>query len=376
MVNIVEILHLGVSKGASDIHLIYRNKPVLRINKELSYLEEFNVLTAEDMHELYRYFINGSSDKDKAFKENKILDVNFELNSKRFRVNISVSNEVPIFTIRIIQDVLPKFSELGLPDVVRRTVLHTQGLVLVTGKPNSGKTTTLNALVDEINLVENKKILMLENPIEFVHQNKRSIIIQKEVGQGRDCNDFSDGSKNALREDCDILIIGEIRDKETMDAAIEMAESGHLVIGTLHTKSCAETIDRILNFYELGDQMTIKFMVSSLLKLVVAQRLMKSKKGDKLVMIPEVMCVDSTVAGLIRKEKFSKSEIEDAIQTGLDRGNVSFTISLANAVADGIVDIEEAKKEIDEKNYELFERTVNQIKIKNDIGGKTNEKEK
>lgn len=367
MVNIVEILHIGVSRGASDVHLIYRNKPILRINKELIYLEEFSVLTAEDMHELYRYFINGSTEKDKAFKENKILDVNFELNAKRFRVNISLSDEVPIFTIRIIQDVLPKFSELGLPDVVRRTVMHTQGLILVTGKPNSGKTTTLNALVDEINQVENKKILMLENPIEYVHQNKRSIIVQKEVGQGRDCNDFSDGSKNALREDCDILIIGEIRDKETMDAAIEMAEAGHLVIGTLHTKSCAETLDRILNFYDLSDQMAVKFMISSLLKLVVAQRLMKSKKGDRLVMVPEVMCVDNTVAGLIRKEKFSKSEIEDAIQTGIDKGDVSFMISLANAVVECEITMEEAKKEIDEKNYELLERTVNQIKTKNII---------
>lgn len=364
MVNIVEILNCGVSRGASDIHLIYRNKPVLRINKELTYLEEFEALTTEDMHELYSYFVNGSIEKDKAFKLNKILDVNFELNAKRFRVNISVADDVPIFTIRIIQDVLPKFSELGLPDIVRRTVLHTQGLILVTGKPNSGKTTTLNALVDEINSVENKKILMLETPIEFVHKNKRSLIIQKEVGIGRDCNDFSDGSKNALREDCDILVIGEIRDKETMDAAIEMAESGHLVIGTLHTKSCAETLDRILNFYDLSDQMTIKFMISSLLKLVVAQRLMKSKNGGKLLMVPEVMSVDSTIAGLIRKEKFSKSEVEDAIQTGLDRGNISFMISLANAVVDDYIDIEEAKKEIDVKNYELFYRTVNQIRTK------------
>lgn len=364
MVNIVDILYRGVSSEASDIHLIHKNKPILRVKKELIYLEEFDVLSAEDMHALYRYFINGNLEKEEAFKKNKLLDVNFELNGKRFRVNISVSNELPVFTIRIIQDVLPRFDELGLPDIVRRTVFHTQGLILVTGKPNSGKTTTLNALVDEINAVANKKILMLENPIEFVHKNNRSLIVQKEVGPGRDCNDFSDGTKNALREDCDILIIGEIRDKETMDAAIEMAESGHLVIGTLHTKSCSETLDRILNFYDLSDQMAVKFMISALLKLVVAQRLMRGRSRNKLLMIPEVMIIDSTIAGIIRKDAFTKSEIEDAIQTGLDKGNVSFMISLANAVVDGEIDMEEAKKEIDEKNHELFLRTVGQIRTK------------
>ncbi|MBO5178892.1 MAG: Flp pilus assembly complex ATPase component TadA [Clostridia bacterium] len=363
MVNIESILDRGVSSAASDIHLIHKNRPILRVKKELIYLNEYDVLEAEDMQTLYNYFVGDNEEKRQAFNKNKLLDVNFELNGKRFRVNVSLSNDIPIFTIRIIQDILPKFEQLGLPDIVKRMVFQTQGLILVTGKPNSGKTTTLNALVDEINEVENKKILMLENPIEFVHKNKRSLIIQKEVGIGRDCNDFSDGTKNALREDCDILIIGEIRDKETMDAAIEMAESGHLVIGTLHTKSCAETLDRITNFYDLSDQLAVKFMMSALLKLVVAQRLLKRTNGS-LLMVPEVMVVDSTMAGVIRKDKFTKSEIEDAIQTGIDKGNVSFNISLANAVVDGLVSLENAMKEIDEKSHEMFLRTVNQIKTK------------
>ena len=364
MVNIENILNIGVSHEASDIHLIYQMKPILRIKKELVYLEEFDVLTEYDLNELYKYFINGNKEKEEAFKKNKLLDVNYEMNGKRFRVNISISNEVPIFTIRIINDILPKFENLGLPDVVRRSVFQTQGLILVTGKPNSGKTTTLNALVDEINSVENKKILMLENPIEFVHKNKKSLIVQKEVGPGRDCNAFSDGTKNALREDCDILIIGEIRDRDTMDAAIEMAEAGHLVIGTLHTKSCSETLDRILNFYDLSDQLAIKFMMSAILKLVVAQRLLKNKAGDKLLMVPEVMIVDNIISALIRKNQFTKSEIEDAIQTGLDKGNISFMLSLANTVANEEISYEDALKEIDEKNHEVFLRTVNQIKTK------------
>lgn len=363
MVDIERILERGVSSDASDIHLIYRNRPILRVKKELVYLNEYDFLDKDDMLFLYSYFVGNNEEKKQDFNKNKLIDVNFELNGKRFRVNVSLSTDIPIFTIRIIQDVLPKFRELGLPDVVRRMVFQTQGLILVTGKPNSGKTTTLNALVDEINSVENKKILMLENPIEFVHKNKKSLIVQKEVGEGRDCNDFSDGTKNSMREDCDILIIGEIRDKETMDSAIEMAESGHLVIGTLHTKSCAETLDRIVSFYELSEQLAVKYMVSALLKLVVAQRLIKCNDGS-LLMVPEVLVVDNKVAGVIRKDKFTKSEIEDAIQTGMDIGNVSFTISLANAVIDGKVPTENALKEIDEKNHEMFMRTINQIKTK------------
>ena len=143
---------------------------------------------------------------------------------------------------------------LGVPDIVRRMTYQPQGLILVTGKTNSGKTTTLNALINDINEKQNKKILTLENPVEYKHHSKKSLIVQKEIGRGRDSLTFSDGVKNSLREDCDILVIGEIRDKVTMEAAIEMAESGHLVIGTLHTKSCAETIDRMINFYEVRDQ--------------------------------------------------------------------------------------------------------------------------
>lgn len=363
MVDVENILDRGVSSGASDIHLIHKCKPILRVKKELIYLNEYEVLGNEEMQFLFNYFVGDSIEKRENFNKNKLLDVNFEHAGTRFRVNVSLSSDVPIFTLRIVRDILPKFEQLGLPDIVKRMTLQTQGLILVTGKPNSGKTTTLNALVDCINEAESKKILILENPIEFIHKNKNSLIVQKEVGVGRDCNDFSDGTKNALREDCDVLVIGEIRDRETMDAAIEMAESGHLVIGTLHTNSCAETVDRILNFYDINEQFSIKSMISAILKLVVSQRLLKRTNGA-LIMIPEVMAVDSTISGIIRRDKLSKSEIEDAIQMGLDRGNISFNISLANAVVNQFISLESALKEVDEKSHELFLRTVNQIKTK------------
>ena len=248
------------------------------------------------MNEIYDYLIRGNLDKDSVFRETRKLDTSYEFKNVRFRVNISNSFDIPVYTLRLIKNELPTFEELGVPDVVRRMTYQTQGLILVTGKTNSGKTTTLNALINEINETQNRKIMTLENPVEYRHHSKKSLKVQKEVGKGQDSLTFSDGVKNSLREDCDILVIGEIRDKVTMEAAIEMAESGHLVIGTLHTKSCAETIDRMINFYEVRDQASIKYLLSSLLKLVVAQRLLKGKDG-KLILIPEVMVVDNIVSG-------------------------------------------------------------------------------
>lgn len=219
----------------------------------------------------------------------------------------------------------------------------------------------MNALINEINENLNKKILTLEKPIEYKHQSKKSVIIQKEVGRGADTLNFKDGVKNSLREDCDILVVGEIRDKETMEAAIEMAESGHLVIGTLHTKSCAETLDRIINFYEVRDQTSIKYLMSSLLKLVVSQRLIKGIDG-KLVLLPEVMVVDNVVAGCIRKEKFSVSEIEDAIQGNIEKGNISLINSIAKMYVTEKITLEQAKSQLEEKNLEVLNRTIMQLK--------------
>ena len=363
MVNMDEILELVVKKDASDVHLICGNKPVLRIARELTVVDEMEVLTPEDMNEIYDYLIRGNLDKDSVFRETRKLDTSYEFKNVRFRVNISNSFDIPVYTLRLIKNELPTFEELGVPDVVRRMTYQTQGLILVTGKTNSGKTTTLNALINEINETQNRKIMTLENPVEYRHHSKKSLIVQKEVGKGQDSLTFSDGVKNSLREDCDILVIGEIRDKVTMEAAIEMAESGHLVVGTLHTKSCAETIDRMINFYEVRDQASIKYLLSSLLKLVVSQRLLKGKDG-KLVLIPEVMVVDNIVSGIIRKEKISVSEIEDAIQSNLEKGSIGLINSLAESFVKDKITLDQAKAQIEEKNIETLNRTIMQLKIR------------
>lgn len=362
MVEMDKIFDIAIEKDASDIHLISGNRPVLRIKRNLESIEEIDVLTNEDMYEIYDFFVKGNVEKDNIYRKTRRLDASMEYKDIRFRINVSMANEYPVFTLRLIKDKLPTFAELGVPDVVRRMTMQQQGLILVTGKTNSGKTTTLNALINEINETQNKKILTLENPIEYKHKSKKSMIVQKEVGIGRDSLCFSDGVKNSLREDCDILVIGEIRDKETMEAAIDMAESGHLVIGTVHTKSCAETIDRIINFYEIGDQMSVKYVLSTILKLVISQRLLRGL-DEELVLVPEVMVVDNVMSGYIRKEKFSTSEMEDAIQTNIDKGNISLINSIAQLFVKGKISLDQAKAQIEEKNMEILNRTIMQLRI-------------
>lgn len=363
MIDIDKVLKTALEKDASDVHLICGLKPMLRIRRELIEYDCSETLTEDDMYEIYDYFVRGNVEKDRVFKETKKLDTSFEFQDIRLRVNISLSDEIPTLTMRLIKNELPRYEDLGVPDIVRRMTYQPQGLILVTGKTNSGKTTTLNALINEINENQNKKILTLENPVEYKHTSKKSIIVQKEVGAGRDCLSFSDGVKNSLREDCDILVIGEIRDRETMEAAIETAEAGHLVIGTLHTKSCAETIDRMVNFYEIRDQQTVKYLISSLLKLVISQRLLPSKTGD-LVLVPEVMVVDNIVSGIIRKEKISVSEIEDAIQSNLEKGSIGLINSIAELFVNDVITLNQAKAQIEEKNIETLNRTIMQLKIK------------
>lgn len=363
MIQIEKVLDYAIEKDASDIHFICGIKPMVRIIRKLEEVEDSEILTEEDMTEIYDYLVRGNIDKDNVFKQTKKLDTSLEYGNLRFRVNISLSNDIPLFTLRIIKNELPSFEDLGVPDIVRRMTYQPQGLILVTGKTNSGKTTTLNALINEINETQNKKILTLESPIEYRHTSKKSIIVQKEVGIGGDSLCYSDGVKNSLREDCDIVVVGEIRDRETMDAAIETAEAGHLVIGTLHTKSCAETIDRMINFYDISDQVTIKYLISSLLKLVVSQRLLQGTDG-KLALVPEVMVVDNIVAGLIRKDKISVSEIEDAIQSNSEKGSIGLINSIAELFVEDRITLEQAKAQIEEKNIETLNRTIMQLRIK------------
>lgn len=367
------IIDQAIQRGASDIHLLYGLKPIFRISRALVELEDVEPLEETDLYDIYEYIVQGNLEKETAYKNERKLDTSLVFNDIRLRVNASFADDMPLFTMRIIKNTLPKFADLGVPDIVRRMTYQPQGLILVTGKTNSGKSTTLSSLIDEINTKQNRKILTLESPVEYKHTCKRSIIVQKEVGPGKDSLTYRDGVINALREDCDILVIGEIRDRETMEAAIDMAESGHLVIGTLHTKSCAETIDRMINFYEVRDQAQIKNLLSGLLKLVISQRLLRAADDSGLVLVPEVMVVDNTTAAAIRKEKFSVSDIEDAIQGNLDKGSIGLMNSLANLYIERKLSMDMCKAQIEEKNYETFQRIISQAQKSRVAKGMTGE---
>lgn len=207
MVQIENILDEAIKRDASDIHLICGLNPMLRIIRDLVPVTGSEPLTEEDMTEIYDYFIRGNLERDRVFAETRKIDMSYEYGSLRLRVNVSLEDDIPLFTLRLIKNTLPPYESLGIPEVVRNVINQPQGLVLVTGKTNSGKTTTLNALINQINENSNKKILTLENPVEYRHKSKKSIIVQKEVGSGKDSLSFSDGVKNSLREDCDIVVI-------------------------------------------------------------------------------------------------------------------------------------------------------------------------
>lgn len=188
MVQIEKILDEAIEKDASDIHLICGLKPKLRIIRDLVDVESAEVLREEDMTEIYDYFIRGNVERDTVFDETRKIDMSYEYDGMRLRVNVSLEDDIPLFTLRLIKNKLPPYETLGIPDVVRNVINQPQGLVLVTGKTNSGKTTTLNALINEINENSNKKILTLENPVEYRHKSKMSVIVQKEIGPRKRCS--------------------------------------------------------------------------------------------------------------------------------------------------------------------------------------------
>lgn len=207
MVLIENVISQAMERGASDIHLMSGLKPILRISRDLVEISELPPMDESSLYEVYDYVVRGNVIKDEIYKNERKLDTSLVYNDTRLRVNVSFSMDVPVFTMRIIKNDLPPFEALGLPEIIKTITYQPQGVILVTGKTNSGKSTTLNALIDEINQKQNKKILTLESPVEYRHTSKKSVIIQKEVGPGKDSLTYFEGVKNALREDCDILVI-------------------------------------------------------------------------------------------------------------------------------------------------------------------------
>lgn len=353
-----EIVKEAIDRGATDIHLVEGIVPLYRIKRELVRSDIIEPMNRFDLESLMENIVRDSLSLVEQFEKNKRLDLPLDLeDGVRLRINASMASSVPTFSIRIIKNHSIDVEKLGLIDIINQIKRYNTGLILITGRVNSGKTTTLNALVQEINKTQRKKIVMLEEPIEYKHESKKSVIVQKEVNEDADIPTYYEGVINLLREDSDISIIGEIRDRKTMDAVMDLSESGGLVIGTLHTRSCGETIERILGMYEPNEQRVIKYSLSSVLKMVVSQKLVMGKEGN-LVLVPEVMSVNPTIAALMRQDSFSVSEIQDAVHHSRTSDNISFERSFAKLYKENKIDMESIRKNVETDSMNLITNLI------------------
>jgi len=341
------ILEKGINLGASDIHLAPGSVPVYRVEKRLYFDDSKLPMTGEVLENLVSDFADIVKNLDKIYEEKKQVDFSYTYRGFRFRINLSLTKGHPTFSIRLIPNGDIDISGSGVKEIIAKLKKVNSGLILITGKVNSGKSTTLNAFIQELNRESNRKIVTIEDPIEYVHTSNKCVIIQKEVGIEADVISYYDGLINLLREDADIAVLGEIRDRKTMDVALDLAEAGGLVVGTMHTRSCGETIERIINLYESDDQMAVKNTLSNILKLVVSQKLLNNLKGG-LVLAPEIMVVNSTLSAQIRQEKFKISEIEDSIHSLRIGGCKSYEVSLAELYVAKKIDMKTIKLAIDE----------------------------
>lgn len=325
-----------VEVGASDLHMTSGVKPQFRLHGDIVPIAECAEIQPEQMSQILREI---SPEKNWAeYEECHDTDFAYYLPGvARFRVNLFLDNRGPGAVFRVIPEEILTCDQLGLPDAVRELCFLSKGLVVVTGPTGSGKSTTLAAMVDHINKNRSDHILTIEDPIEFVHKDKRCLINQRQVG-GHTAS-FKRALKAALREDPDIVLVGEMRDLETIEIAIETAETGHLVFGTLHTTTAASTVDRIIDQFPADRQSQIRTMLSSSLKGVVAQTLCKKTGGGRTAAL-EILLVNSAVSSLIREGK--THQITSSMQMGGKVGMKLLNDSLAALVAAGTVAPDEA----------------------------------
>ncbi|MEM1452904.1 MAG: type IV pilus twitching motility protein PilT, partial [Planctomycetota bacterium] len=325
-----------VEVGASDLHMTAGNKPQFRLHGDIVAIEECSEIAPEQMKQVLKEIC--PSNVWKSFEETCDADFAYEIPGlARFRSNFFMDNRGPGAVFRVIPEEILTCEQLGLPDAIKRMCYLSKGLVVVTGPTGSGKSTTLAAMVDHINKNRSDHIITIEDPIEFVHQDQRCLINQREVGEHT--ASFKRALKAALREDPDIVLVGEMRDLETIEIAIETAETGHLVFGTLHTTTAASTVDRIIDQFPADRQAQIRTMLSSSLKGVVAQTLCKKQGGGRAAAL-EVLIVNSAVSSLIREGK--THQITSSMQMGGKEGMRLINDSLCELVTTGKVAPDEA----------------------------------
>ena len=334
--DITELLAFSVKHKASDLHLSAGVPPMIRVDGDVRKIN-LPALEHRQVHSLVYDIMNDHQRKE--LEENLEVDFSFEVpNLARFRVNAFHQNRGVAAVFRTIPSLVLSLDELGAPDIFRQISEYPRGLVLVTGPTGSGKSTTLAAMVDYINESFHHHILTIEDPIEFVHENKRCLINQREVH--RDTLGFSNALRSALREDPDIVLVGEMRDLETIRLALTAAETGHLVFGTLHTSSAAKTIDRIIDVFPGAEKDMVRSMLSESLRAVISQTLLKRVGGGR-VAAHEIMIGIPAIRNLIREDKIA--QMYSVIQTGMSHGMQTMDQCLKQLVNRGLVTAADAK---------------------------------
>ena len=325
-----DLLGVVLETGASDLHLLAGTRPAIRLHGGLVPLEDLPVLEPQELERMV-YAILPQRQREQ-FEQDLELDVSYSLPGRaRFRVNVYRQRDSVGAAFRLVPAAIPSLEELGLPPRVAEFAREPRGLVLVTGPTGSGKSTTLAAIIDIINRERAVHIVTVEDPIEYLHAHKTAMVSQREVGA--DTRSFAESLRRVLRQDPDVILIGEMRDPETIQTALTAAETGHLVFATLHTQSAPQTIDRIVDAFGAEQQAQVRAQLSTTLRGVVTQQLLPSASGDGRVVATEVMVMNAAIAHMIRESK--TSQMLGAIQTGGKDGMQTMDASLASLVRSG-----------------------------------------
>ncbi|PYM79240.1 MAG: type IV pili twitching motility protein PilT [Candidatus Rokuibacteriota bacterium] len=331
-----DLLQIMIDRGASDLHITTSTYPQIRVSGKLVQLTEFEQLTPQDTQRL-AYSVLNEAQKQKFEEENE-LDLSFGIqNLARFRCNVYRERGAVAAAIRVVPFKIRSFDDLNLPPIVRQLADRPKGLILVTGPTGSGKSTTLAAMIDKINSERSEHIMTIEDPIEFVHPHKKCLVNQREVFA--DTHSFKGALKSILRQDPDVVLVGEMRDLETIGAALTIAETGHLTLATLHTNSCAQTMNRIIDVFPTEQQSQVRAQLSLVLEGVLSQQLIP-KIGGGRVMALEIMVSTPAVRNLIREEKIH--QIYSAMQSGQKFGMQTMNQALVELISRRLITREEA----------------------------------
>lgn len=354
-VDITQLLAFSIQNNASDLHLSPNNAPIVRISGDLRRMDVPALKSDEIRTMLYSVM---TEDQRAEFERDLELDFAISFGEKaRFRVNVFITRTGTAAVFRSIPSLIPTMDELDLPAVMRRFSELEKGIVLITGATGSGKSTSLAAMINHINETSTRHIMTVEDPVEFFHTSKRSLVNHRELGS--DTKSFARALKSALREDPDVILVGEMRDYETISLALTAAETGHLVFGTLHASTAAKTVDRIIDVFPTGDKEMVRAMLAGSLQGVVSQTLLK-KVGGGRVAAHEILVGTNAVRNLIRENQVA--QLYSMIQTGARYGMVTTEDSIQLLVEQGIVDKQEAQRVMMRADDEVSAETHSESK--------------